>query len=83
MVRQSSLWLFIQSLLVTLLRSLFVSCRQGRHVRHQLPRMDAGVASLQPEHPLLWYATCPSSFKTYMCAAELIVFCYKQSCWLA
>ena len=63
--------------------SLFVSCRQGRHVRHQLPRMDAGVASLQPEHPLLWYATCPYSFKTCMCAAELIVSCHTQSCRLA
>lgn len=35
--------------------TMFVLCRQGRHVCYQLPRVDACLASMQPEHPLLWY----------------------------
>lgn len=29
-------------------------CRQDWHVCHQLPRVDACVASVQPKHTLLW-----------------------------
>ncbi len=56
----SSSTLFLAAVQLTML----VLCRQDWHVCYQLPRVDACLASMQPEHPLLWYGNFTSSLKT-------------------
>ncbi len=62
----SSSTLFLASVQLT----MFVLCRQGWHVCYQLPRVDACPASMQPQHPLLWYGNFNSSLKS-LCMQNL------------